>query len=80
MRWPWPSQRSLRCRSRVYILGRPAGHRTSAPVSHSFFPRNAQDTANASQVDDVESSLLPGLRDAKITTLYKNKGERSAGL
>ena len=29
MRWTWPNQRSLRCLSSVYMLGRPARDRTS---------------------------------------------------
>ena len=36
MRWTWPSQRSLRCLSRVYKVGRPARDQTLALVTLSY--------------------------------------------
>ena len=40
-------------------------------VGHSFFPRNAQDTANASQVEDVVSSILSGICGSRLAAVQQ---------
>ena len=62
----WPNHRSLRCLSRVYILGRPTRDRTSA-----FVTLSSQDTADASQVECVESTLLPGICSPCIAAIQQ---------
>ena len=56
----WPNHRSMRYLSRVYIVGRPST-RQYISVGYVVLPGYSQDTADASQVECVEPSLLPGI-------------------
>ena len=58
--------RTLCVLSRVYILGRPARDRTSALVTLSY-----QDTTDASRVECVDPSLMPGICSPCLATIQQ---------
>ena len=66
-----PNQRSLRCLSRVYIVGRPA---RDIIVGYFVLSGYVQDTADASQVECVKPSLLPGICSPCLAAIQQRAG------